>query len=355
MNINELVRPNILKMKPYSSARDEFKGAANVFLDANENPYDSGLNRYPDPLAMAIKHELSKIKGVKPENMFIGNGSDEVIDVLIRIFCEPRVDNIVTLPPTYGMYEVSANTSDVEVLKINLSADFQLETDKILMVHPEKLGGGVNDKSKILFICNPNNPTGNSLDFQSIIFLLKNFKGIVVIDEAYIDFAKTPSFINQLDKHPNLVVMQTFSKAWGLAAVRCGMAFASTEIIALMNKVKPPYNVNDLTQKAVLKALRKKAQKEKMVKELLSEREKLVERLQQFTFVQHIYPSDANFVLVKVAQPNEMYNWLATNGVVVRNRTNVILCEGCLRLTVGTPFENEKLLQVMKESDFLIA
>jgi histidinol-phosphate aminotransferase len=347
MNINELVRSNILKMKPYSSARDEFKGAANVFLDANENPYENGLNRYPDPLAMAIKHELAKIKGVKPENMFIGNGSDEVIDVLIRIFCEPRVDNIVTLPPTYGMYEVSANTSDVEVLKINLSPDFQLETNKILR--------GVNAQSKILFICNPNNPTGNSLDFDSVIQLITHFKGIVVIDEAYIDFAKTSSFINQLDKYPNLVVMQTFSKAWGLAAVRCGMAFASTEIIALMNKVKPPYNVNDLTQKAVLKALKKRRQKEKMVKELLSEREKLVERLRQFTFVQHIYPSDANFVLVKVLQPNEMYNWLAANGVVVRNRSNVVLCEGCLRLTVGTPFENEKLLQVMKESNFLIA
>jgi histidinol-phosphate aminotransferase len=298
-------------------------------------------------LAMAIKHELSKIKGVKPENMFIGNGSDEVIDVLIRIFCEPRVDNIVTLPPTYGMYEVSANTSDVEVLKINLSTNFQLETDKILR--------RVNAQSKILFICNPNNPTGNSLEFQSVIKILEHFKGIVVIDEAYIDFAKTQSFINQLKNYPNLVVMQTFSKAWGLAAVRCGMAFASAEIIALMNKVKPPYNVNDLTQKAVLKALKKKGQKEKMVKELLSEREKLVERLRQFTFVQHIYPSDANFVLVKVSQPNEMYNWLAANGVVVRNRSNVVLCEGCLRLTVGTPFENEKLLQVIKESNFLIA
>lgn len=347
MNIKELVRPNILKMKPYSSARSEFKGTANVFLDANENPYDNGLNRYPDPLAMAVKEELCKIKGVKPENIFLGNGSDEVIDVLIRIFCEPRVDNIVTLPPTYGMYEVSADTSDVAVLKINLNADFQLETDKILR--------GVNEHSKILFICSPNNPTGNSIESEGILTLLKDFKGIVVIDEAYIDFSKEPSFIEQLEKYPNLVVMQTFSKAWGLAAIRCGMAFASCEIIDLMNKVKPPYNVNELTQQTALKALQKRAKKEKAVKEILSERKKLVERLMQFTFVHHIYPTDANFVLVKVRQPNEMYRWLSTNGVVVRNRTNVVLCEDCLRITVGTPAENERLLKVMQESDFLIA
>lgn len=346
MNIKELVRPNILKMKPYSSARDEFKGTANVFLDANENPYDNGLNRYPDPLAMAVKRELAKIKGVKRENIFLGNGSDEVIDVLIRIFCEPRVDNIVTLPPTYGMYEVSAETSDVEVLKINLTADFQLEIDKILR--------GVNLYSKILFICSPNNPTGNSIETKQILTILNHFKGIVVIDEAYIDFSKQPSFIEQLGNYPNLVIMQTFSKAWGLAAIRCGMAFASTEIIDLMNKVKPPYNVNELTQQAALKALKNKAKKEKAVKEILSEREKLVVRLREFTFVQHIYPSDANFVLVKVAQPNEMYRWLSTNGVVVRNRTNVVLCEGCLRLTVGTPAENETLLKVMQESTYLI-
>jgi histidinol-phosphate aminotransferase len=347
MNIKELVRPNILKMKPYSSARHEFKGAAHVFLDANENPYNNGLNRYPDPLAMAVKLELGKIKGVQPENIFIGNGSDEVIDVLIRIFCEPRIDNIVTLPPTYGMYEVSAETSDVEILKINLTADFQLKIDEILR--------GVNSQSKILFICNPNNPTGNSIEMDGILTLLNHFKGIVVIDEAYIDFSKQPSFIEQLDNYPNLVVMQTFSKAWGLAAIRCGMAFASTEIIDLMNKVKPPYNVNELTQQTALKALKNKAKKEKAVKEILYEREKLVERLRQFTFVQHIYPSDANFILVKVAQPNEMYHWLSTNGVVVRNRTNVVLCEGCLRLTVGTPTENETLLKVMQESTYLIA
>jgi histidinol-phosphate aminotransferase len=347
MNIKELVRSNILKMKSYSSARHEFTGEAHVFLDANENPYNNGLNRYPDPLAMAFKRELSKIKGVPPENIFIGNGSDEVIDVLIRIFCEPRVDNIVTLPPTYGMYEVSAETSDVEVLKFNLTADFQLETDKILR--------GVKEKSKILFICNPNNPTGNSLTIEDVAKLIKEFKGIVVIDEAYIDFSKQPSFIEQLGNYPNLVVMQTFSKAWGLAAIRCGMAYASTEIIDLMNKVKPPYNINELTQQAALKALKNKAKKEKAVKEILYEREKLVNRLRQFTFVQHIYPSDANFILVKVAQPNEMYHWLSTNGVVVRNRTNVVLCEGCLRLTVGTPTENETLLKFMQESTYLIA
>ena len=354
MNINDLVRPNILKMKPYSSARDEFKGTASVFLDANENPNNNGLNRYPDPLAMAVKQELGKIKGVKPENIFLGNGSDEAIDVLIRIFCEPNIDNIVTLPPTYGMYEVSAETSNISVLKINLEADFQPNVEKILL-HTSADGKGVNQHSKILFICSPNNPTGNSIEKAAILKLIEGFKGIVVIDEAYIDFSEQPSCIEWINQYPNLVILQTFSKAWGHAAIRCGMAFASKEIIDLMNKVKPPYNVNELTQRTALKALKDIYKKEKAVKSILSEREKLVNKLRTFTFVQHIYPTDANFVLVKVRQPNEMYQWLLTNGIVVRNRTNVALCEGCLRITIGTPAENKMLLKVMQESDYLIA
>jgi histidinol-phosphate aminotransferase len=355
MNINTLVRPNILKMKPYSSARDEFKGTATVFLDANENPNNNGLNRYPDPLAMAVKQELSKIKGVKPENIFLGNGSDEAIDVLIRIFCEPAMDNIVTLPPTYGMYEVSAETSNISVLKINLEADFQPNIDKILMEHPDTIGRGVNEHSKILFICSPNNPTGNSIEKTTILKLIQGFKGIVVIDEAYIDFAEQASCIDLIHQYPNVVVLQTFSKAWGFAAIRCGMAFSSTEIIALMNKVKPPYNVNELTQQAALKALKNVAKKEKAVKTILSERKKLVNKLRTFSFVQYIYPTDANFILVKLRQPNEMYQWLLANGIVVRNRNNVVLCEGCLRITVGTPAENKILLKTLQESDYLIA
>ena len=347
MNINDLVRPNILKMKPYSSARDEFKGTASIFLDANENPNDNGLNRYPDPLAMTVKQELGKIKSVKPENIFLGNGSDEAIDVLIRIFCEPAVDNIVTLPPTYGMYEVSAETSNIEVLKINLNPDFQPNIDAILR--------GVTERSKILFICSPNNPTGNSIEKAAILQLLQRFKGIVVIDEAYIDFAEQASCIELIEQYPNLVVLQTFSKAWGFAAIRCGMAFASAEIIAFMNKVKPPYNVNELTQQAALRALKNVYKKDKAVKIILSEREKLVNKLRTFTFVQHIYPTDANFVLVKVSQPNGMYQWLLTNGIVVRNRNNVVLCEGCLRITIGTPEENKMLLKVMQESDYNIS
>jgi histidinol-phosphate aminotransferase len=340
MIINDLVRPNILKMKAYSSARDEFKGAASVFLDANENPFDNdGLNRYPDPLAMKVKSELSKIKGVPAQQMFLGNGSDEVIDVLVRIFCEPRVDNIVILPPTYGMYQVSADTCDVEVIKFNLTTDFQPKADDILR--------GVNERSKILFLCSPNNPSANSFDKALIDALLWGFKGIVVIDEAYIDFSTQPSWTTRLAEFPNLVVMQTFSKAWGLAAIRCGMAFASREIIDLMNKVKPPYNVNELTQRAALKALKKVKKTRGLVAEILAEREKLAEILRGLDWVERVYPSDANFLLVKIPDANSMYDALLTKGVVVRNRANVALCEGCLRITIGTAEENKALVAAM--------
>jgi histidinol-phosphate aminotransferase len=343
MTINQLVRPNILKMKPYSSARDEFKGAASVFLDANENPFpNNGLNRYPDPVATAVREELAKQKDMPKENIFLGNGSDEVIDVLIRVFCEPRIDNIITLPPTYGMYEVSANTADVEVRKIVLTPDFQPNVADILR--------GADEHSKILFLCSPNNPTGNSFKKELILELLAKFNGIIAIDEAYIDFSDQPSCKRWLTYFPNLVIMQTFSKAWGLAAIRLGMAFASTEIIGLMNKVKPPYNVNELTQRMALTALKNAEKTKATIVEILSEREKLATILRGLEFVKEVYPTDANFLLIKVLQPNELYNWLAMNGVVVRNRNNVVLCEGCLRITVGTAEENVALVRAMKEA-----
>ena len=343
MTINQLVRPNILKMKPYSSARDEFKGAASVFLDANENPFpNDGLNRYPDPVATVVREALAKQKDMPAENIFLGNGSDEVIDVLIRVFCEPRIDNIITLPPTYGMYEVSANTADVEVRKIVLTPDFQPNVADILR--------GTDAHSKILFLCSPNNPTGNSFKKELILELLAKFNGIIAIDEAYIDFSHQPSCKRWLTYFPNLVIMQTFSKAWGLAAIRLGMAFASTEIIGLMNKVKPPYNVNELTQRMALTALQNADKTKATIVEILSEREKLAGILRGLEFVKEVYPTDANFLLVKVLQPNELYNWLAMNGVVVRNRNNVVLCEGCLRITVGTAEENATLIKAMKEA-----
>ena len=336
-------------MKAYSSARNEFKGAASVFLDANENPFpNDGLNRYPDPLAMAVKREIAKIKGVETENIFLGNGSDEVIDVLVRIFCEPRVDNIITLPPTYGMYQVAADTADVAVRTINLTADFQPNVEEILR--------GADERSKILFICSPNNPTANNIESAKILNLLNSFKGIVVVDEAYIDFSAQQSCVDWIQTFPNLVVMQTFSKAWGMAGIRLGMAFGSKQIIDLMNKVKPPYNVNELTQRAALDLLKNKAaKKDANVKEIIAEREKMAAILRGYIFVEKVYPSDANFLLVKMPNPNAMYNWFLTNGIVVRNRNTVTLCEGCLRLTVGTPEENTALLEAFKESQFLIA
>jgi histidinol-phosphate aminotransferase len=312
-------------------------------LDANENPYDTGLNRYPDPLARKVKKALSKIKGIAPEHIFLGNGSDEVIDVLIRIFCEPRVDNIIILPPTYGMYQVSADTSDVAIKRVNLTSDFQMDVAGILKA--------ADEHTKILFICSPNNPTGNAIDADKIGEILKKFKGIVVIDEAYADFSSQKSALGILNPYPNLVVMQTFSKAWGLAAIRLGIAYASEEIIELMNKVKPPYNVNQLTQQAALKALKKEKKTRQMVAEILVEREKLAAQLRGVKFVKLIYPTDANFLLVKVTDADKIYQSLLTYGIVVRNRNNVVLCEGGLRITVGTPEENAVLIKTMKSLD----
>lgn len=340
MSIQQFVRPNIQRLKPYSSARSEFKGQADIFLDANENPFDTGLNRYPDPLQKELKAAISQLKQVPAEHIFLGNGSDEVIDLLIRIFCEPRQDSIITLPPTYGMYQVSAGIADAAVQEVPLTVDFQPDPDAILQA--------ATAHSKLLFLCSPNNPTGNNFAPAIIQRLIREFPGIVVIDEAYIDFSHQQSFAQVIDQHPNLVVMQTFSKAWGLAGIRLGMAFAGTEIIALLNKVKPPYNVNQLTQKAALEALQHTGEQEQMVTTLLEERRNLEEALPKLPFVEKVFPSQANFLLVRVDDPKELYRYLVDQKIIVRDRSNVHLCAGALRITVGTPEENQRLLDTLR-------
>ncbi|WP_333621280.1 histidinol-phosphate transaminase [Sphingobacterium multivorum] len=344
-NLNNLLRENIKKLVPYSSARDEFKGEASILIDANENPFGSPLNhdynRYPDPLQHQVKAKLSKIKGVPSENIFLGNGSDEAIDILYRAFCTPGVDNVILVPPTYGMYEVSANINDVAFKKVNLTADYQLDLDGI--------ANAIDAHTKLIFICSPNNPTGNSIRRQDIEAILNNFQGLVVVDEAYINFSAVKSFTQELAEYPNLVVLQTLSKAWGLAALRLGMAFASKEIIAVYNKIKPPYNINQATQDIVLEALDQVDQVNDWIKETVAEREKLVRELLELDYVQHITPSDANFILVKMEQPREVYDYLVQYGIIVRDRSKVELCEGCLRITVGTPAENKTLLEKLNQ------
>lgn len=341
MNLDKLLRNNIRSLQPYSCARDEFKGEASVYLDANENPYNAPFNRYPDPLQWEVKEQITRVKGVPAENIFLGNGSDEPIDLLFRAFCEPRIDNVVAIEPTYGMYKVSANINDVEYRKVILDENFQFSADKLL--------DATNLYTKIIWLCSPNNPTGNSLDRAEIVKLLTSFEGIVVLDEAYIDFAAEGSFSEMLSHYPNLVILQTFSKAWGSAAIRLGMAFASTEIIAVLNKIKYPYNINILTQKQALLALKNDAQVKQWVKTLLAERTVLVEALQQLPIVQHIYPTDANFVLVRVDDANALYHYLVDKSIIVRNRNTVSLCLGCVRITVGTPEENRILLEELKK------
>jgi histidinol-phosphate aminotransferase len=339
--IEKLARQNILSLKPYASARSEFKGQASVFLDANENPNDTGFNRYPDPLQRKVKAKIGAMKGVKPENIFLGNGSDEAIDLLIRIFCEPGEDHIVILPPTYGMYEVSAAIANIPVKKVKLLANFQPDVEAILKT--------ATANSKLLFLCSPNNPTGNCFSQEAIIALANQFPGITVVDEAYIDFATTPGCLSMLDRHPRLVIMQTFSKAWGMAGIRLGMAFAHPDIIHLFNKVKPPYNINQLTQDAALKALDRAGQVKAWVKDILVQRTLLEQQLAALDFVQRIYPSSANFLLLKVEAPVKVYQFLVSRGIIVRDRSRVTLCEGCLRITVGTANENEQLFQTLLE------
>ena len=344
-NLDQLTRSNIQKLTPYSSARDEFSGEAKVFLDANENSLGSPLtkwyNRYPDPHQQLVKAQLSKVKGIQPEHIFLGNGSDECIDILFRCFCEPGKDNVVICPPTYGMYEVSANINDVEVRKAVLLPDFQLD-----LVHIENL---IDSNTKIIWLCSPNNPTGNSLNRTDIEMILNNFNGIVVIDEAYINFAQQKSFVQELTEYPNLIVLQTLSKAWGLAGLRLGMAFSSQAIIEVMNKVKPPYNINQSTQELVLKALEEVGQVNDMIRILVDMRNALAEVFASMPTVSKVYPSDANFILVKIADARKIYEFLLTKGIVLRDRSNVQLCEDCLRITIGTEQENTILVDAMQD------
>lgn len=344
-NLDKLIRPNIKALTPYASARDEFKGAARIFLDANENSLGSPLikwyNRYPDPLQWELKKRISAIKNVPAEMMLLGNGSDECIDLLIRTFCEPALDNIVICPPTYGMYEVCAHINNVAVKTAPLTPDFQLDFDALQEV--------VDAATKLIFLCSPNNPTGNSLNRSDIELVLNNFDGLVVLDEAYINFSRQRSFVSELHDYPNLVILQTFSKAWGLAALRLGVAFASTAIINVLNKIKPPYNINQATQELVLNALDHLDDVNAMIQTLVEARKKLAQQLSQIPMVQKVYPSDANFILVKVSDATALYAYLKKIGIIVRNRSNVILCEGCLRITVGTPDENEELLQHVQQ------
>ncbi len=351
MELQNLIRQNIKDLKPYSSARHEFKGNASVYLDANENAFGSpvvtkfdveakSFNRYPDPLQWQLKFALAKIKGVPAENIFVGNGSDEVIDLAFRIFCNPQKDNVIICPPTYGMYQVSANINDVNVKKVNLIKDFQLDVAGIL--------NAIDINTKLLFICSPNNPTGNNMDRADVEMLLNNFPGIIIIDEAYINFSKQKSFIQELLEYPNLIVMQTLSKAWGLAALRLGICFASMDIIDVFNNVKPPYNINEASQQIALQALAQTSIVNDWIKEIVQEKQLVSNELQQLSFVKKIFPSDANFILIKVNDSNKLYQFLAANEIVVRNRNNETACENCLRITIGTPAENMHLINTLK-------
>lgn len=352
-DLDNLVRENIKKLKPYSSARSEYRGNAEVFIDANENGYGSpvllssegieggmSLNRYPDPLQWQLKQELSKIKGVPPQNIFIGNGSDEVIDIAFRIFCEPKKDNVIICPPTYGMYKVCANINDVEVHEVLLTKDFQLDVEGILSM--------IDEKTKLIFICSPNNPTGNNFNRMDIELLLNNFSGIIIIDEAYINFSRQKPFLRELTEYENLIVMHTLSKAWGLAALRLGLGFASEKIIHLFNNVKPPYNINQSSQQLGIEALAKIKDVNRNIKNIVEQRNWVNQQLKQFNFVQNIYPSDANFILVKVDNADKLYQYLLMKRIIVRNRTKEPLCENCIRITIGTNLENETLINSLK-------
>ena len=338
--LKALVRPNVWRMAPYSCARDEFEGEASVYLDANENPWNAPYNRYPDPMQKQVKERLSVLKGVNQASIFLGNGSDEAIDLVIRAFCEPGLENMITIAPSYGMYQVCAEVNNVECQQVPLKEGFQLDADAVL--------AAVNERTKVIFLCSPNNPSGNNLDRASIYRILKEFDGIVVIDEAYIDFSSHPSFVKELADFPNMIVLQTLSKAWGAAGIRLGMAFASPEIIGVMNKIKYPYNVNMLTQAKALEFLNKDDVKEAQVQEILSERARLEKLFTEAPLSFHVYPSDANFLLVNVDDADALYKELVKQGIVVRNRNNVMKCQGCLRITIGTPEENNILLAALK-------
>ena len=343
-NLNNLIRENIKYLKPYSSARDEYKDAnvsEMIFLDANENPFENGVNRYPDPNQNNVKKLLSEIKGIDKRNLLLGNGSDEVLDLIFRAFCEPHKDNIITLPPTYGMYSVLANINAVENKTVLLDEDFQPQVKQVI--------GAADENSKILFLCSPNNPTGNSFSEATIRELLLKFKGLVVLDEAYIDFSAKESWLKNLEKYPNLIIIQTLSKAYGLAGIRLGACYASREIIAVLNTIKPPYNVNELTQQRAIKRLQQMEVVKNEVAQLVSERKRLHKELECcVSYIEKVYPSDGNFLLIKVDDATKRYNQLVMAGVVVRNRTTEVLCENCLRISVGICEENQILLRALK-------
>ncbi len=343
LNINTLVRDNVKAMKPYSSARDEFEDfdtADMIFLDANENPYENGVNRYPDPQQATVKSVLAQQNSVDKNQILLGNGSDEVLDLLFRAFCEPKIDNVITLPPTYGMYGVLANLNAIENREILLSADFQPQLEAIM--------GAVDENTKMIFLCSPNNPTGNSFSQESVQYLLNNFNGLVVIDEAYIDFSDKASWIQKINNFPNLIITQTLSKAYGLAGIRLGICYASAEIIAVLNKIKPPYNVNELTQQRALERLANPNQIKEEINSIITQREQLLKVLDEVYFVSKIYPTEANFILIKVDNANQRYDELIAKGIVIRNRTTQPLCENTLRLTIGTEDENKKLIEALK-------
>jgi histidinol-phosphate aminotransferase len=337
ININELVRENVIKLIPYSCARDEFKGKSGIFLDANENPFGN-LNRYPDPYQKELKAAISNIKGIAKEKIFLGNGSDEIIDLCFRVFCKPGVDKILIFTPTYGMYEVSASVNDIKIVKVPLNERFQININKVEPWFSDK-------NLKLIFICSPNNPTGNCMNYSDVEYIITNFNGIVVIDEAYIDFSDKPSFIKMVDRYSNLILMQTFSKAFGLASVRVGMAFSNPAIIQYFNKLKQPYNISTINQKAALRKLEKVEEYKNQIIKIIKERERLSVNLKKMKITEKVYPSDANFLLVNVKKATYIYNTLVNKNIIVRNRSSVI--DNCLRITVGTRSENNKLINAL--------
>ena len=340
-DINSILRKNIRELVPYSSARSEFSGSGAILLDANENPFNRPYNRYPDPLQLELKNKISELKGPGIDKIFAGNGSDEAIDLLFRAFCEPARDNVVIPHPTYGMYEVCARINDVQVKNVLLNEDFSLDTKGIL--------DAVDSQTKLIFLCSPNNPTANSFAGSEIIDILKNFNGLVVLDEAYIDFAPHDGLLNQLDDFPNLVVLQTLSKAWGLAGIRLGLAFADEAIIHVMNQIKYPYNVNSLTLAKAVSALESPSEQNMWIKSILSQKNTMIEKLSEFSFVEEIYHSDANFLLVRVGDADQIYSFLLQENLIVRNRSKLPLCENCIRISVGTEFENKLLIDRLNQ------
>jgi len=345
--VEKIIRKNLIGFKPYSSARDEYSGSKGVFLDANENSLGSAskdaLNRYPDPQQKTLKAAIGKMKNVLPENIFIGNGSDEAIDLLFRGFCEPRIDHTVIMPPTYGMYEVCARLNDITIDEVPLKADFEMDVESIL--------SGMDEHSKLIFVCSPNNPTANAFNRNDIVALLENFPGLVVVDEAYIDFSSQKSWLDEIERYDNLVVLQTFSKAWGMANVRMGMAYAQKEIIDVLSAIKYPYNINGITQQVVLDALRNVQKKETMVREILNQRKTIMDALRRLKMVIEVFPSETNFILARFKNARQVYEKLVSRNVIIRDRSGLPNCDGCLRITVGKVHENEMLIRLLKEMD----